>query len=454
MPLHSAPSPKPYKNAVVLYYWRQCGHCKTFAPVFDQVVSVLPAELDVYSIEVFDHRRTLEKLGVNLNTGVPRLLVYDQKGKEHLFQDDRTVEAVVNFVHTVLNNQTGFQNGHTFSDGVAVNADVLSVSDVSSSVSGGSAPSASVASASAPSASTPSASASAPSASAPSANVSTLAAGTSIESLLTSLEAVIASSTPTLVLFFSHGCYYCKKFMPTFLEFASNSPPSGVDIKAIDVAQHPDALMSLQKKAQSPGVPHVVFFQSGKPQVPFTKDRTVEQLAAFVAENMSIQGGESGEGRIGFADAPKRSSIRLLLSTALDALMEHAGEDLGDANRKLFEPKHAGVCFIGWQRQSLPANDRLVIVLIPKHSSVEQTEDVMSEAERRKFPIFAVISGKRSGPLKAQVYNSLMNPATLIKRKLKAQYRAASQTDAATQAMHDMRYKVRVDDGSSVCVFD
>lgn len=451
MPLHSAPSPKPYKNAVVLYYWRQCGHCKTFAPVFDEVVAVLPADVDIYSIEVFDHRRTLEKLGVNLNTGVPRLLVYDQHGKEHVFQDERTVEAVVNFVHTVLNTHSGFQGGHALSDGVALNAEVMSVSDVSSSVSGGSA--------SVQSASVQSASVQSPSVQ--SGSVNTLAAGTSIESLLTSLEEVLASPTPTLVLFFSHGCYYCKKFMPTFLEFTSNSPPPGITIKAIDVAQHPDALMSLQKKAQSPGVPHVVFFQSGKPQVPFTKDRTVEQLTAFVAENMSLQGGnrdqlqgENSEGRIGFADTPKRSSIRLLLSAALDSLMQQASEDLGDANRKLFEPKHAGVCFVGWQRQSVPANDRLVIVLIPKHSSVEQTEDVMSEAERRKFPIFAVISGKRSGPLKAQVYNSLMNPATLINRKLKAQYRAASQTDAATQAMHDMQYKVRVDDGSSVCVFD
>ena len=447
MPLYSAPSTKPYRNAVVLYYWRQCGHCKTFAPIFDQVVSVLPAELDIYSIEVFDHRFKLEKLGVDLNNGVPRLLVYDQSGGEHLFQGERTLDEVVNFVHSVLNGGSLGGGLKLSGDGVALDVDVMSVSDVSSN---GSALSHQ-----------------------PSHQPSLAAgAGTTIDSLLTSLENVTSSSNPTLVLFFSHGCYYCKKFMPTFLEFVSNSPPANVDVKAIDVAQHPDALMSLQKKAQSPGVPHVVFFQPGKPQVPFTKDLTVAQLQTFVAENMGMQGGTSApsrgsvtsggdqsdqgasEGRIGFAESPKRSPIRLALSTALDALIEQASQELGEANRKLFEPKHAGVCFIGWQRQPVPANDRLLIVLIPKQSSVEQTEDVMSEAERRKFPIFAVITGKRSGAMSAQVYNSFINPATLIKRKLKAQYRPAGQTDAATQAMHDMQYKVRVDDGSAVCVFD
>jgi hypothetical protein len=56
--------------------------------------------------------------------------------------------------------------------------------------------------------------------------------------------------------------------------------------------------------------------------------------------------------------------------------------------------------------------------------------------------------------MSAQIYNSILDPTTLIRRKLKAKYKPAAQTDAATQAMHDMQYKVRVDDGSAVCVFD
>lgn len=454
MPLHTAPSSKTYTNAVVLYYWRQCGHCKQFAPVFDQVVNVLPSTLDIYSIEVFDHRKKLAKLGVDLNQGVPRLLVYDASGGEHLFEGDRTVEGVINFVHTNLNSATAVAGGavssappeasSTFSrSGVVLNDDVLSMSDVS-------APS---------SVAVISMSSSSPGSDAPSTTSDHgVRAGVTIESMLTSLDQVTSSSRPTLVLFFSHGCYYCKKFMPTFLEFAS-SPPSGVDIKAIDVAQHENALMSLEKAAQSPGVPHVVMFQPDKPQVPFTRNRTVPDLQAFVAENVGLQGGEHedetrSEGHIEFAEKPKRTPIRLALSQALDSLVNLAADELGEANQKLFEPKHAGVCFIGWLRQSVPANDRLVIVMIPQNSSVEQTEEVMSEAERRKLPIFAVISGKRSGKMTAQIYNSILDPTTLIRRKLKARYKPASQTDAATQAMHDMQYKVRVDDGSAVCVFD
>jgi protein disulfide-isomerase A1 len=109
MPLHTVPSSKPYKHAVVLYYWRQCGHCERFAPVFDQVVNVLPADLNIYSIEVFDHRKKLEKLGVNLNKGVPRLLVYDRNGRETLFQGVRTVDTVLQFIHDNLaaNNVMG-----------------------------------------------------------------------------------------------------------------------------------------------------------------------------------------------------------------------------------------------------------------------------------------------------------------------------------------------------------
>lgn len=457
MPLHTVPSRKPYKNAVVLYYWRQCGHCKRFAPVFDQIVNVLPPDLDIYSIEVFDHRLKLHKLKVNLNNGVPRLLVYDANGTEHVFKGERTFDAVVNFIHDMLNHNA-VAGGATpvpaapsvassvssaFSrSGVVLNDDVMSMSDVSDQSS------VAVISMSDLSAGSAGSTKSAP---------TPVSAGVTIESLLTSLDAVTSSSTPTLVLFFSHGCFYCKKFMPTFLQFAS-SPPSGIDIKAIDVSQHPDALMSLEEKAQSPGVPHVVMFQPGKPQVPFTKNRTVEDLQAFVAENVTLQGGDDGstseEGHIEFAEKPKRTPIRLALSAALDSLLKQAEDELGEANKKLFEPKHAGVCFIGWLRQSVPANDRLVVVLIPQQSSVEQTEEVMSEAERRKLPIFAVISGKRSGKMTPQIFNSILDPTVLIRRKLKARYKPATQTDAATQAMHDMQYKVRVDDGSAVCVFD
>jgi thiol-disulfide isomerase/thioredoxin len=439
-------------------------------------VNVLPADLNIYSIEVFDHRKKLEKLGVNLNKGVPRLLVYDRNGRETLFQGVRKVDAVLQFIHDnlaadddmvpgmvgggapVAASPSSSASSQTFSrSGVILNDDVLSMSDISEpsspavvSVSGVS-------------------------------DVSeksdkdlkgAIAAGSvTIESMLTSLDSVTSSTTPTLVLFFSHDCFYCKKFMPTFLEFAS-SPPANVEIKAIDVAQNPDALMSLEKQAQSPGVPHVVMFQQGKPQVPFTSNRTVDDLNAFVSSNVALQGGsdesgsesgvsgnsgtsgDHGEGRIEFAEKPKRTSIRLALSDALDSLVDMAADELGDANRKLFEPKHTGVCFIGWLRQSVPANDRLVIVLIPQQSSVEQTEEVMSETERRKLPIFAVLSGKRSGKMSAQIYNSILDPTTLIRRKLKAKYKPAAQTDAATQAMHDMQYKVRVDDGSAVCVFD
>lgn len=86
-----------YKSALVLYYWKQCGPCKRFAPKFQEAVSQVEGELPhvtVYLIEVMEQRQPLQALNVDLGSGVPRLELYDANGAMLLYNGQNSVRAL------------------------------------------------------------------------------------------------------------------------------------------------------------------------------------------------------------------------------------------------------------------------------------------------------------------------------------------------------------------------
>ena len=85
-----------YEKGVVLYHWRKCPHSVRFMSewrdgIRDRLVS---RGLRVWEIEVEDHKSELERLGVSLGPGVPRLMFYNSAGVGVVHKGDRSASSV------------------------------------------------------------------------------------------------------------------------------------------------------------------------------------------------------------------------------------------------------------------------------------------------------------------------------------------------------------------------
>lgn len=91
---------------------------------------------------------------------------------------------------------------------------------------------------------------------------------------------------------------------------------------------------------------------------------------------------------------------------------------------------------------------------MPKSRKVraEGEGSVAPSSVSAEFPVFAVVHGKRKGPLTPRIFTA-HDPSVLIKQKARAGYVKARQTDVVAQAMHDMGYTVRIDCGAEVVHF-
>jgi thiol-disulfide isomerase/thioredoxin len=91
--MFTKPEPE-YRNAVVLYHWRKCGHCLKFFPEWRKMLKTLPNDTQVYEIEVDDNREVLNEMGVDLGGGVPRVVAYNSESDEFVYEGPRTAEEV------------------------------------------------------------------------------------------------------------------------------------------------------------------------------------------------------------------------------------------------------------------------------------------------------------------------------------------------------------------------
>jgi thiol-disulfide isomerase/thioredoxin len=475
-----APRAEPqasYKQAVVLYYWKRCGYCKQFAPIFQDVVARLPNYVKVYQIEVAEQRPRLEQLHVNTSIGVPRVELYDAQGRAREYTGPRQVQPLLQTIQEHVMGNNGLSGG---GGGAGAGAGARDVDDDEDGRY--------------------------------SAELLYLLQllrqkrelrqdqGDEEEDEESEGEVDISDlvvnpskiRAPAMVLYYRDSCPYCVKFKPVYRQLADREP--GFTVCAVDTAAHPTAMKALQPSAQSSGVPHVVMFSPTGGQLPFTQERTVENLMSFAQaalsgdtdtayaeesegeeeetesqDSVSVSGGAAakvsggaaaGTGRrrqLQFAEKPKKTSMRQALSDALDELQDAAEAELGANNRELFEKKHSSVCYVAWLRSETkggkqqPANDRMYCLLIPRQRRMSASAAAAAAAasSAAEFPVFAVIFGKRKGPLSVRIFTR-SDPMALIKQKQRAGYQKAAQTDVIAQAMRDMGYTVRIDSGGDV----
>ena len=93
------------KNAkvMVFYYWKMCGHCVTFAPIWNKVVNKYKDRIQVINIELESMKRIDKKYMVS---AFPSIVVYKNKNKWIDYTRERNEKELNKFIQdNLLDNQ-------------------------------------------------------------------------------------------------------------------------------------------------------------------------------------------------------------------------------------------------------------------------------------------------------------------------------------------------------------
>merc|ERR1711974_536905 len=90
------------KAALVKYYAPWCGHCKTLAPVYEELAQKFSGQ-DVIIAEI---DATANYVAADIS-GFPTLIWYDGNGNSELYEDARDLQSLTNFVNQKLGTNTG-----------------------------------------------------------------------------------------------------------------------------------------------------------------------------------------------------------------------------------------------------------------------------------------------------------------------------------------------------------
>jgi thiol-disulfide isomerase/thioredoxin len=77
------------------YYMNECGHCKRFAPEWDNFVQSYTGPVTLRKVEMSEAGDDLEKYNIR---GFPTILVVDDKGEFKDYDGPRTSEALTKFL--------------------------------------------------------------------------------------------------------------------------------------------------------------------------------------------------------------------------------------------------------------------------------------------------------------------------------------------------------------------
>ena len=93
-------------------------------------------------------------------------------------------------------------------------------------------------------------------------------------------------STKTLFFFKASWCGHCKRFQPVWDEFKSEleSNPLPIQLKEFDVDEEETKPLLEQHNVR--GFPTILLEESGKEDIVFTQNRTVEDLMGFCKEHL------------------------------------------------------------------------------------------------------------------------------------------------------------------------
>ena len=89
----------------------------------------------------------------------------------------------------------------------------------------------------------------------------------------------------TLIFFKANWCGHCNRFKPVWDEFVSECKAKNEPTQLLELDIDEEATKPLMQKHNVRGFPHVVLTGENQEDVVFTKNRTKEDLFAFLTEN-------------------------------------------------------------------------------------------------------------------------------------------------------------------------
>lgn len=92
------------------------------------------------------------------------------------------------------------------------------------------------------------------------------------------------SSTKTLIFFKATWCGHCSRFKPVWDEFVKECEQKHNKTKLLELDIDNEESKPLMEKHNVRGFPHVVLVEEEKDDIVFTKNRTKEDLHAFLDE--------------------------------------------------------------------------------------------------------------------------------------------------------------------------
>ncbi len=102
-------------DVVCFYYWKSCGHCQTFKPVFNDVIQNLQERRDnlfdnmiVIEVEYDDFKFLPEDLK-DINA-FPSVISYSNGKKTDEFNEQRTPRNLENFILSSLSPSSSFKS--------------------------------------------------------------------------------------------------------------------------------------------------------------------------------------------------------------------------------------------------------------------------------------------------------------------------------------------------------
>lgn len=90
----------------------------------------------------------------------------------------------------------------------------------------------------------------------------------------------------TLIFFKANWCGHCNRFKPVWDEFVTECKSKNEPTKLVELDIDQEESKPLMEKHNVRGFPHVVLTSDNQDDVVFTKNRTKEDLIAFLKENL------------------------------------------------------------------------------------------------------------------------------------------------------------------------
>lgn len=90
-------------KVMVFYYWKMCGHCVTFAPIWNKVTNQYKDRIQVVNIELESMKKLDKKYMVS---AFPSIIVYKNKNKWIDYTRERNEKELHKFIQeNLLDNQ-------------------------------------------------------------------------------------------------------------------------------------------------------------------------------------------------------------------------------------------------------------------------------------------------------------------------------------------------------------